>query len=124
MATVERTAVDLADYCRAVAERARAAATLLAGVSGATKIAWLGRSAQLLRESVDSLHAANAQDLKAGPGYGLSDAQIDRLRLTDDRIEGIAAALEEVATLPDPVGRVSGSTVHPNGLVINKKALR
>ncbi|MGI9430350.1 MAG: glutamate-5-semialdehyde dehydrogenase [Bythopirellula sp.] len=123
MATAETQTAktsDLAQYCQQVAQRAKAASTVLAQVSGATKIAWLQRSAQLLRENVAGIQTANADDLAAAPGYGLTDAQVDRLRLTTERIEGIAAALEEVALLKDPIGQVIDSTVRPNGLRINK----
>ena len=111
---------DLGQYCDEVARRAKSAATRLALIQGATKIAWLRRAAQLLRDRVEPLQAANARDLEAAPGYGLSEAQIDRLRLTPERIEGIASALEEVAALGDPVGQIIHSTVRPNGLQINK----
>ncbi len=111
---------DLASYCQDVADRAKSAATELAILPGAVKIAWLKRSAELLRQRTEPLQAANQNDLDAAPGYGLTDAQVDRLRLTPERIESIAVALEEVSALEDPVGRVIGSTVRPNGLVINK----
>ncbi len=111
---------DLGQYCQQVAERAKAASTLLAQISGETKIAWLRRAAQLLRENIKAIEAANGEDLKAAGDYGLTDAQIDRLRLTPERVEGIATALEEVAALKDPIGQVIDSTVRPNGLTINK----
>ena len=116
----KKPSVDLAQYCREVAQRAKLASTQLALVSDATKIAWLCRAAQLIRENLDELRVANQQDLAAAPGFGLTDAQIDRLRLTPDRVEGIATALLEVAQLRDPIGQVIDSTVRPNGLVINK----
>ena len=111
---------DLAAYCQEVAGRAKRASAQLATVGGDVKIAWLQRSADLLRENHQRLAAANEQDLAAAPQYGLTPAQIDRLRLTPDRIEGIAAGLESVAALRDPIGRVIDSTVRPNGLLINK----
>ena len=123
MATAaEKTApsLDLGQYCRQVARRAKLASARLAQVSGGTKIAWLRRSAELLREKSDDVLAANERDLKAAPGYGLTPAEIDRLRLTPERIEGIAAALEVVAQLRDPIGQVIESKVRPNGLTINK----
>ena len=121
-ATADKTTTpaELAQYCTRVAERASKASTQLATVSGATKIAWLCRSAELLRASLTDLEAANRMDLEAGPGYGLTEAQIDRLRLTPERIEGIATALLDVAQLRDPLGKVIDSTVRPNGLTINK----
>lgn len=123
MATAESQtdqSADLGKYCKQVAQRAKAASRLLTSVSGETKIAWLKRSAALLRDNIPALQKANVGDLDAAPGYGLTDAQIDRLRLTPDRIEGIAVALEEVAALKDPIGQVIDSTVRPNGLTINK----
>jgi glutamate-5-semialdehyde dehydrogenase len=111
---------DLTAYCRDVAQRAKRASAALATVLGEVKIAWLLRSAELLRASSDLLEKANQLDLDAAPGYGLTDAAIDRLRLTPDRIESIAAALEKVAALRDPIGTVIDSTVRPNGLQINK----
>ena len=123
MATAaERTtqSVDLAQYCREVAQRAKLASTQLAQISGATKIVWLCRAAQLLRENLQDLSSANQRDLAAAPGYGLTEAQVDRLQLTPERVEGIATALLEVAHLHDPIGQVINSTVRPNGLVINK----
>lgn len=111
---------DIPAYCREVAERAKRASAQLTTVPGEVKIAWLRRAAELLRTETAALAAANEKDLAAAPDYGLTDAQIDRLRLTPDRIEGIASALEEVAMLRDPVGAVIDSTVRPNGLRIDK----
>ena len=110
----------LADYCRQAARRAKAASTELAQVSGATKNAWLRDSARRLRRQAADLLAANAKDVDAAPAFGLTEAQVDRLRLTDKRIDDIARGLEEVAVLPDPVGEVIESSVRPNGLQILK----
>jgi glutamate-5-semialdehyde dehydrogenase len=103
-----------------VALRAKRAAAALATVTGAQKQAWLRESAGLLRERTSDLAEANQADLDAAPGFGLTDAQVDRLRLTPDRVESIAAALEEVAVLPDPVGEVIQSSIRPNGLEVQK----
>jgi len=112
--------IDLATYCTDVAVRARRAGARLATTSGAVKVRWLRRSAELLRGEIERLQAANDRDLAAAPGYGLTDAQVDRLRLTPERIEGIAVGLEEVATLPEPIGALVHSTIRPNGLRIDK----
>src|SRR4029453_16365654 len=112
--------IDLADYCRLAARRAKAAAAELAQASGAAKNAWLRRSAARLRERAADILEANGADVAGGPGYGLAEAQIDRLKLTPKRIEDIARGLEEVAALPDPVGEVIESSVRPNGLQILK----
>ena len=111
---------DLAAYCAEVAERAKRAANELADLRGGIKIEWLTQSATRLRASEATILAANQEDLAAAPGYGLSAAQTDRLKLTPERIESIAAGLEHVAALQDPIGQTIGSTVRPNGLEIRK----
>src|SRR5438105_15419068 len=111
---------DLAEYCRDVARRAKAASAELAVVRGEQKNAWLRDSAARLRQQTSTLLEANAADVAAAPDFGLTEAEIDRLRLTSKRIEEIAVGLEEVAALPDPVGEVIESSVRPNGLEILK----
>ncbi len=111
---------DLKSYTREVAERAQQASRKLALANGAQKDAWLRRSAELIRTRGDEILAANEQDIAQAPEYGLNDAAVDRLRLTPARLEGIAAALEEVVALPNPVGEVIDSNVRPNGLEVIK----
>jgi glutamate-5-semialdehyde dehydrogenase len=111
---------DLKAYCLQVAETAKKASVALATVTGSQKDRWLRQSARLLREQSESIQAANQLDIAAAPQFELTDAQVDRLRLTHDRIDGIASALEEIAMLRDPVGEVIESTVRPNGLEISK----
>ncbi|MHC4176329.1 MAG: glutamate-5-semialdehyde dehydrogenase [Planctomycetota bacterium] len=111
---------DLRKYCLGVARRAGRAAAELACVSGAAKQQWLRRGANLLGERSAALAEANRLDLAAAPESGLSDAVIDRLRLTPARIDSMARGLEEVAALPDPVGEVISSSVRPNGLEVQK----
>ncbi len=111
---------DLRQYCVDVASKAKQAAAELTVVTGAQKNAWLKQSSRQLRENIEQLQEANQRDLDAAPGFGLTDAQIDRLRLTEDRINGIATALEEIAMLRDPIGEVIESTVRPNGLELSK----
>ena len=111
---------DLRTYCLDVAQRARAASAQLALASGEQKIRWLRNSAAALRERAADIIEANRLDLDAAPQYGLTDAQVDRLRLTPKSIGSIAGALEEIAALPDPVGETIESTIRPNGLEILK----
>ena len=111
---------DLAQYCRKVAENAHKASAQLQLVSGELKNRWLNESAQALRAGVPAILAANANDIEAAPGYGLTDAQIDRLVLNEERIDGIATALEQISMLPDPIGQTIEGSVRPNGLEINK----
>ena len=114
------TQIDLKTYCKDVAERASAASRQLAMISADAKNRWLLASADALLAAREKVVAANALDLEAAPEYGLSDAQIDRLRLTDDRIQGIADGLRQVASLPDPIGQTIDGYRRPNGLEIQK----
>jgi len=118
MATV--TELNLDKYCADVAERAKRASMELATVSRTTKDDWLSRSAQLLRENEERIVEANERDLAAAPGYGLTDAAIDRLRLNRKRIDEIAVGLEQIAELTDPIGELIRTTNRPNGLRIDK----
>lgn len=111
---------ELEAYCKRVAERAQAASRMLARVSGQQKNDWLREAANALRHGERELLSANELDIKAAPSYGLTDAQIDRLVLDSERIEGIAVALEEIAMLPDPIGEVIESSIRPNRLSIQK----
>ena len=116
----ENSSSDLVAYCQEVAQQAKQASVDLAQVSGQTKIDWLLASARLLRDNTATILRENEKDLEAAPSYGLTPAATDRLKLSPERIEGIASALEDVAKLPEPIGRVIDSTVRPNGLTINK----
>ncbi len=81
---------------------------------------WLLASAESLLSNQAAIIEANEQDLAAAPQYGLTDAQIDRLRLDTARIAGIASGLREVAALPDPIGQSIDGYRRPNGLQIQK----
>ncbi len=111
---------DLAQYTHTLAEQAQAASRTLAASTGGRKNDWLHRSAQLIRQRGSDLVAANAQDIERAPEYGLNAAAVDRLRLTDERLEGMAQALEEIALLPNPIGEIIDSNVRPNGLLVTR----
>ena len=120
MTTTCSTPPSLAVHCRAIAERARRAAIDLAGIPGARRAAALRAAAAKIRADATAILAANAQDVAAAPGYGLTPAATDRLALDAARVEAIAAGVEAVAALPDPVGEVLEETTRPNGLVVRK----
>jgi glutamate-5-semialdehyde dehydrogenase len=107
-------------YCLDVARRAKRAAADLALVTGGKKRQWLNASARLLRERTTELSEANQSDIAIAPDYGLSEAAIDRLRLTPERIVDMALALGQVAALPEPVGEIISSSIRPNGLEVQK----
>lgn len=110
----------LVEYTLRVAQQAKGAAAEIGQLTGAQKNQWLRTAAAELRQSHAAILAANALDLAAAPGFGLTAAAIDRLRLTPARIDDIAQGMEEVAALPDPIGEVIESTIRPNGLQILK----
>lgn len=105
---------EIAGICR----KAKDAAQELRSLSPAVKNAALVNAAHAIRAAADGLKAENARDLEAGREKGLSAAMLDRLELTDKRIEAMAKGLETVAALPDPVGDIVRQTVHPNGMRI------
>jgi glutamate-5-semialdehyde dehydrogenase len=100
--------------------RARAASAVLALAPTAAKAAALAAAARTLRASESRIITANAEDMARGQANGLSPAMLDRLKLTPERIEAIAAGLEAVAALPDPVGQEIDRTTRPNGLVLTR----
>ena len=111
---------DLQQYARSMAGGARQAALQLAESTGDQRNAWLLRVAELLATERESLSEANRQDIERAPEHGLTDAAVDRLRLTDDRIDGMVTSLHEVVELPDPVGEVFESNQRPNGLLVTR----
>ncbi|MCZ8147469.1 MAG: glutamate-5-semialdehyde dehydrogenase [Roseomonas sp.] len=104
----------------AAARAARLAAHALAVAPRAQKDAALRAAADALRARADALIAANAEDLAAATE--LSAAYRDRLTLTPARIAAMATGLEEIAALPDPVGRSLSEWTRPNGLLIKRVA--
>src|SRR5690606_4601730 len=105
---------------QSMAERARAAAHQLARVTTAQKNRALLTLADLLEKEAPALLSENEKDLAAGREAGLSDAMLDRLLITSDRLAKIASGVRQVAELPDPVGEVIETVERPNGLLIEK----
>jgi glutamate-5-semialdehyde dehydrogenase len=101
-------------------EAARAASYRLAAAGRREKDHALTLAAAGLRGRQKELLAANGEDLEAGRASGLSPALLDRLALDGRRVEGIAAALEQIAALPDPVGEVIEGRNLANGLQLRK----
>lgn len=100
--------------------QARAAAYRLAQLSSEEKNAILRAMASSIRANAAVLMQANDKDLAAGVEKGLSAAMLDRLRLDEARIEAMAAGIDQVATLPDPVGQVMDAWERPNGIRIEQ----
>ncbi len=101
-------------------QQARAAAYELAKLSTEEKDNILRVMASSIREQASKLLEANARDLAAGREKGLSSAMLDRLKLDDTRIEAMAAGIDHVAMLPDPVGEIMEAWSRPNGIAIEQ----
>ena len=86
--------------------------------AGARKDDALLAIAKALRENASAIIEANQTDLKNGKEAGLTDSLLDRLRLDEARIEGMAQGVEQVAALPDPIGKVLDGRTLKNGLKI------
>jgi glutamate-5-semialdehyde dehydrogenase len=102
---------------------ARAAAAQLALASPEAKIAALNAAAGAVRRRQDEILTANDEDVSGAKAAGIGAALIDRLALDPKRLEGIAQGLEDIAALPDPVGRVLDERTRPNGLRISRVAV-
>src|SRR3982751_3754382 len=96
----------LSDQMRQIARQAKLASRALAKLSSDEKNRCLLAMASALEESRDLLKRANEADMAAAVESGLSSAMLDRLKLDEKRIAGMARGLREVAALPDPVGRI------------------
>jgi glutamate-5-semialdehyde dehydrogenase len=101
-----------------LAQGAREAARTLAKSDAARRHDALGRVAAALRTHADEILAENAADLEAARTAGITGAMLDRLALDQSRLEGMARAVEEVAELPEVVGRVDARWRRPNGLEV------
>lgn len=105
-------------HVRALGASARAALPTLAALPEERKNAGLLAAAASIRAHAGDILKANAVDLEDGAEAGLSQAMLDRLALNEDRLEGIASAVEAIAALPDPVGDELARWDRPNGLDI------
>jgi len=112
--------MNLNEQMTRLARQAKAASRELARLSTAEKNACLLAMATALEQNAAAIKEANALDLEFGAQHALSAAMLDRLKLDDKRIAGMARGLREVAVLPDPVGRILDERVRPNGLKLQK----
>ena len=117
MDTIE---TDFATMIEQMAQRARQASLTLGISPTSQRNQALKILAKLIRENAEALKVANAEDIAFAKSAKLSESMVDRLLLTDQRIEGMALGVEQVAALDDPVGSVLESATRPNGLRIDK----
>ena len=112
--------MDVKTYMQQIGRAAREASRAMARASTAAKNTALLAMAQAVRERRAELLAANAADVAEAIAEGLDAAMIDRLTLTDQGVEAMAQGLEQVATLPDPVGEISDMKRRPSGIQVGR----
>jgi glutamate-5-semialdehyde dehydrogenase len=105
---------------QSLGQHARQASRALARAGTETKNKALLAMAAELRAAVETLKRENERDLEAGRSKGLEAALLDRLTLSDARIESMAEGLEQIAALPDPVGEISDMTYRPSGIQLGR----
>ena len=113
-------ATELHDAMTKLGDAARESVRELSCVPADVKNRALREAAKAIRDSTPILAAANVMDMKAAEAKGITGSMLDRLLLTDSRIEAMAKGLEEVAELDDPVGAIMAEWPRPNGLHIQR----
>jgi len=112
--------INIPTLMKGIGEAAQTAGRALAMASSEAKNTALCEAAKAIRTRKAEILKANEKDVAAAKEKGLTPAMIDRLVLNDERIEGMAAGLEAIAELPDPVGRTLSEWDRPNGLKIRR----
>lgn len=108
---------------RQTARAARDASRVLAASSGAQRTATLHSIARGLRAATAKIIEANKLDLAAGKERGLEPAFLDRLMLNEERVEGMAVAVDNIAAQNDPIGTVESEIIRPNGLRVARERI-
>ena len=111
---------DLAAYMQHVGRTARAASATMAASGTAQRNAALAHLARRLRDERDAVLAANARDVARAQANGLAAAMVDRLTLSAATVEQMAAGVEQVAQLPDPIGEISDVRPQPSGIRVGR----
>ena len=117
---LKTSTTDIVAYMRELGLRARKASRDMARANTGQKNAALTAIADALLASRAALLSANASDMDAGRKNGLDDALLDRLELNDERIDGMAEGLRQVAALPDPIGEIEDMKYMPSGIQLGK----
>jgi glutamate-5-semialdehyde dehydrogenase len=112
--------MNLKEYAERIAKRAKASQKDLRKLTTETKNKALLKTAELILKRKDELLKANKLDLERAEKKGYSKALLDRLALTDKRINGMVQVLKDVANLPDPVGEIISMWTRPNGLKVGR----
>ncbi len=116
----EEEIMEMKTYVEEICQNARESASVIANLSTVERNNLLLKIAALMRARGDQLISENEKDLAAARESGLTAAVIDRLTLTPERIDGMAASIEEIAALEDPVGRVENMKTRPSGIRVGQ----
>lgn len=111
---------DVVSVVQEIGQQAKAAASEIAWLPDSQKNKVLLKAAELLREQMQNILEANAKDIAAAKAKNLDEAMLDRLVLTEKRVEGMASGMEKVAQLPEPLGKALAEWSCPNGLHIKR----
>lgn len=112
--------MDITQYMKQLGKQARAASRLMASADTNTKNQALRNIAALIRQHDKALLAANQQDLDAAKANGMDAAMLDRLTLSEKSVATMAEGLEQIASLPDPIGEMSNFKYRPSGIQIGQ----
>jgi len=115
---MSETLLDISEYMERVGQQARVASRALARASTSAKNSALIAIAADLDKHRDQLVAENKKDLEAGTAKGLDAALLDRLELTSSRIDSMIEGLQQIATLPDPIGEITNLKYRPTGIQV------
>jgi glutamate-5-semialdehyde dehydrogenase len=113
-------ALNVAEYMQTLGLQARQASVAMARADAATRNSALRALAQLLRANVQALQSENAKDVERAAGAGLAPPMVDRLKLTPKVIETVAQGCEQLASMPDIIGEVSGMQQQPSGIRVGR----
>jgi len=116
----QSAAIEVPRYMAELGRRARTAARAMGRAETGAKNAALEAMAAAVEASADTLRQENARDLQAARDNGLSDALLDRLELSPERISAMAEGLRQIAALPDPVGEISDLRYRPSGIQVGR----
>ncbi len=120
MGAVLQNTDDIGSYMQTLGEQARGASTLMACLEPEAKNLALLKIAEIIDSHRDAIKAENARDMQQGKSDGLSEAMLDRLLLTDVRIDAMIEGLRQVSTLADPVGEITEMRYRPTGIQVGK----
>ncbi|VAW79113.1 Gamma-glutamyl phosphate reductase, partial [hydrothermal vent metagenome] len=118
--TAQTEQFDISAYMQTLGEQARAAARVLSRADTGARNAALQAIADAVLADRDSLKSENHKDMVSARKHGLDAALLDRLELTDARIDNMAEGLRQVAALPDPVGAISDLDYRPSGIQVGR----